>query len=487
MAYFYRLIFFVLVVASGASNAAFDTPRTWRYSYSAGGYVSPETYSSPDTACRIGIAAAGNGSYTFAGSEQNVPNTYDCKATWTFNGGGSGYMGSLYPETACPTGSTASAPGKCSCDANHNESGQACYPKNDPDTICGNDFRYAGWHTGAAGGEIQVRQGRLEHGSQFCAPFPAAGGGGGCTVQWSLTGMYQNDDNTWASYGFMTPVDKTSGGLVKGQNCAADEQGDPKGDGEKPKPPDEPPCKDGYEGEVQGVKTCVPNTNKNGVDLGKIESTKKDSDGTETKTSTEVSCKGGVCTTTTTTTTTKNGQTSSKTETNEQKESEFCASNPTKCANGSVAGGLAGPKGNGKGGSGDDDDKGEFGGNCMAGFVCKGDPLQCAVAKEQHKRNCEMYDDKNNDFYRLFEKEAFKEGNALDGLEGNETHDFSRIIDVTDRFLGSASCPPDRVIDFGRAKLEIPYSKLCPWFSILGNILVIIAAFACARILIKRG
>lgn len=146
----------------------------------------------------------------------------------------------------------------------------------------------------------------------------------------------------------------------------------------------------------------------------------------------------------------------------------------------------------GGGGDGDGDGDGDsvFSGSCMGGFVCEGDAIQCAIAREQHRRMCQIMDDKTTPEYLLYESEKLKDGKGkvTGELEGNREVDVSTIINSTDVFLGGgASCPSDPTITLHNgATFVIPYSSLCPYFVILGNILVIISSMSAVLILIRR-
>ncbi len=139
-------------------------------------------------------------------------------------------------------------------------------------------------------------------------------------------------------------------------------------------------------------------------------------------------------------------------------------------------------------GQGDKCGEGEgiFGGNCVAGFSCEGDALLCAIAKEQHKRSCELLEDKDNDAYRLYDKEKNKEGPVLGDLKGNKDIDVSQYVNDRDDFIGSGSCPADKVIPFSYGEVTVPYSRLCPYLEMLGTVLIICAGIAGARIITRR-
>lgn len=130
-------------------------------------------------------------------------------------------------------------------------------------------------------------------------------------------------------------------------------------------------CPQGFQGDVNGVQTCVKYDPK----LNTIETTgKSEKETTEGGNSTQqsisstTSCSNGSCNTTTTTTTVVNGGTpTTKTETKTEPQSDFCRDNPRspQCS-----------------------EDGTFSGACDSPAVCTGDAVQCAQAVAAHKLQC---------------------------------------------------------------------------------------------------
>ena len=165
---------------------------------------------------------------------------------------------------------------------------------------------------------------------------------------------------------------------------------------------------------------------------GKDEKEIEENNGTETKKvrkESHTECKDGVCTTTTTTTTTitnnstGSSTTSTSTSTSTESQGGFCKENP-------------GSKLCGKGG----DEGSEFGGACKEGFSCEGDAIQCAIAKEQHRRSCQLFDDKSQES-ELYDAEKAKDRNrdVTKDLPGNETVDISTKLS-RENLLGAGAC-----------------------------------------------
>ena len=62
------------------------------------------------------------------------------------------------------------------------------------------------------------------------------------------------------------------------------------------------------------------------------------------------------------------------------------------------------------------------------------------------------------------------------------------VLTAQDQFLGPGACPADEVIQLADGhSFSIPYSKLCPFLSMMGNVLVIVASISSVFIIIRRG
>lgn len=235
------------------------------------------------------------------------------------------------------------------------------------------------------------------------------------------------------------------------------------------------PCK-GSSGTVNGKTVCVPI----GSDpTATTESTKSTSDtkttttpdGTSTTTTTgtekTTTCTGATCTTTTTTTTTGgSGGTSggtgtgsgTTTETKTEPKEDYCSKNPkaVEC-----------------GGS-------SFSGSCNAAFVCEGDAIQCAIAKDQLQRNCQALDpDKDSG---SITNQALSGADKLNTTEMKAAAAAAKVdvgsFDTTGRSWGRG-CPADPVIPIPWAKgnssqFTIPFSRLCSPLQLLANAAVAI-------------
>lgn len=227
------------------------------------------------------------------------------------------------------------------------------------------------------------------------------------------------------------------------------------------------PCK-GSTGTVNGVTVCVPIGSDPGttVETSKTGSTTTSSTGGDSQTkqtSETTSCAGSKCstTTTTTTTTTPSGggaaTTNTETKTAAETKDDYCTKNPKalQCKT--------------------EDESGEFGGSCSGGFTCEGDAIQCAIAKDQLKRNCEAFD-KDTDSGSITNK-------ALDGSDKLNTEEMKAAAKTGAVQVGSfdtngrswsRGCPADPVIAIPWAKgsatqWTIPFSRLCSPLQLLAN------------------
>lgn len=175
------------------------------------------------------------------------------------------------------------------------------------------------------------------------------------------------------------------------------------------------------------------------------------------------------------------------------KSGSLCIGNPRppdndgKCPEGSVKIGsqcvYTQPVGPGSGDGDGDGDKSIFGGACAAGFTCEGDAIQCAVAREQHRRNCTVFEDKTPES-ELYHASKSKTGSQTGDLPGNTTIAFGADKYDSTNLLGSGSCIGDVTVDiFGKA-VTLEMSRVCPfleWFRLallaVGAVLWVVIVF----------
>lgn len=288
----------------------------------------------------------------------------------------------------------------------------------------------------------------------------------GCKVTFSRT--------LYADYGGGNAVSDGTISMAPDSNLV--DQSCTLGPNESPKPAPKPEkCPNGYTGTVNGVEVCINKVPDSGADGGSSES--ETNDGTETTTrrvDRSTNCVGDKCTTTTTTTTTRRNNstgatsTSTTTETSTSSKPGFCQENPKSklCSDG-------------------DEDGSSFSGSCSGGFQCEGDAIQCAMAQEQHRRACKLFDDQTPES-RLYDAEKVKTGKRTDDLPGNETIAFGQGMYSNANMLGAGSCIGDVQADLMGQSITLPLSNICP---MLGTLRLALLAFGALLwvIIVFRG
>lgn len=191
-------------------------------------------------------------------------------------------------------------------------------------------------------------------------------------------------------------------------------------------------------------------------------------------TSSETTCTGSTCTTTETTTTTdEQGNTSTSGTATQQTKEEFCASHP----------GSAQCKA-----EEEDDDPSTFAGSCEA-TACTGDAIQCAMAREQARRWCQVMDTPN-DLSTLGES-AMNGNPHPDGHPRNEVQDtavnLAAMLDATPVFGSSGQCPNDVPFSVQGRSFTLPFSMLCPYLQMLGAAFLASCYLGAAFIVFRKG
>lgn len=238
-------------------------------------------------------------------------------------------------------------------------------------------------------------------------------------------------------------------------------------------------------GEVNGVLVCVERGTPGGAETIDENTTSQETevDGSVTKvdktTTTITNIDGSVTVITTTVTTTGVGtpgeSTSTEIDAFTGTRTQVCADRPNLpvCRSGGGGGG------DGEG----EDGGGEFAGSCASGFVCEGDPIQCAIAKEQHVRACQLFEDETD--------ESLVYANALAGDDpGDAALDPANAREVglegviDDGGFLAGSCLDDLVVPLWDGQsLTVPFSELCPHLEFMGMIVVAFSMLAAARIM----
>jgi len=306
------------------------------------------------------------------------------------------------------------------------------------------------------------------------AVYPRGSGGGACVngcklhggssacsgAQCYVTGPYQNTGQACSSSQNSTPADPNASACAK-QGMGV--------------------------GTVNGVSVCVPATSTSHTTTSATQSTSASGASSSSTTTTETTDNGDGSTTTTTTTTRSDGSTRTTTTTG-----------PTP------SGAASGAGGNGTGADVATFCKANpnsplckvssFGGTCSSAFTCDGDAVQCAIAKEQHERNCAFFDPASTgpqgaDQVDKFNK-AVSDGDipswspAASGAAGVTGIDFASGLKM-DKHWGS-QCVADQTVQvFGRSAV-IPWSSVCSQMQSIGVLLVSVTFLVCLGIVFKQ-
>jgi len=469
----YRLIAallfaFVPLLSFADGGASFAAPGVWGpSSCSPSSY--PYTDSNPAiTGYRWGCQPAGN-NMRECGYLLTAP-AYG----WSDRLNASSCYQSLGPGT-CPAGATSSTGSSgetlCTCSAGYKENGfgDGCVQINHDREDCFNFSVSARM----PGGDLVIDyrySANVADGQKFCVGVEGmTNPGRGCTVTFNRTGLLDYGGGKIVSEGNLSMAADSN---MVDQSCALNPS--PPDSVKKPEPPEEK-CKNGYSGQVNGITVCVNKVPDSGVG-DETKETQSD-DGTDTKkvkTEKNTTCTNGVCTTVTTvtTTTTNNASgvsnTTTQTSTTAEGKGTFCEENPSSklCKDG-------------------EEDGSSFGGSCGAGFTCEGDAIQCAVAQEQHRRACKLFDDASEES-ELYQSNKGKEGNQTTNLPGNETINMAGRIDTSDALsAGSAGVSDLNVTVWGQS-ITLPFSMLNPYLAQLGNVLLAVSFLLALRI-VARG
>ena len=236
-----------------------------------------------------------------------------------------------------------------------------------------------------------------------------------------------------------------------------------------PTPPPPGFCRGDYNGNTITVP-CSDGTS----DGPKVNdsSGKSDGSGSDTNSTSNTTCKDGMCTTTTHTETTTTGAggsgggTGTGDSTKTQSQDAFCASNPKDplC-------------------KGTED--GSFGGACSGGFTCDGDAVQCSIAKEQHIRNCQFFGEApSTDPAVVAAAAGIHPPDHPYTTATQSSVSFASGIDQTE--LLSGGCPANQSFSALGRIFVVPFGELCSPLGWLGNALVALAFLACAFIVFGK-
>lgn len=230
-------------------------------------------------------------------------------------------------------------------------------------------------------------------------------------------------------------------------------------------------------GTVNGVGTCLP---KGGAGTTVVQttpttttSTANNPNGTSTVTTTTTTptttCVSGQCTTTNVITTT----TTNYTGPNGTGTASSGGSGTTTTTGSSSPGGSGSGNGTGTGA------ESSFGGSCSSGFACQGDAVQCAIAQEQYKRNCEVLTDAGG-LSRADAVSKFDSDRTFDRTQLNATPTALGSLDSS-AFL-SSGCIADLHTSLMGQSLTIPFSSLCSYLQYIGYAFMTVCSLIAFRV-----
>jgi len=349
---------------------------------------------------------------------------------------------------SCPANSTLSGT-TCTCNSGYVEQGGACVEPLDP-------------------AEEYCTQQSTNPAVGVSSPRPAGSAGLD-----SYTMCYSNQYSLYACSGTLEPdicgqgVDgKThcTGKVTFAGSTPCTGTTQPQEPEDMPAPLPEAPPPGQCPGEVNGVTVYAPCSSTSSSNT-KTNETTNSSGTTQTSETRNTTCNAaGSCTTTITTTTTVNGGSpSTSTSTTTQPKGDFCSENP---------------------GSSECGQQSSFAGACASGFVCQGDAVQCAMAKELHAQWCR--DNQATDESALYDVSKGLEGDQTGDLPGNETIPFGPSSYDDSDAIGGAACVTDLTIEHEWLSATLPLSMICGpllWFK---NALLFIGGIAWLLIVFRR-
>lgn len=108
--------------------------------------------------------------------------------------------------------------------------------------------------------------------------------------------------------------------------------------------------------------------------------------------------------------------------------------------------------------------------------------MLCAIAKEQHKRACELFVNESPES-KLYDAEAAKGRNrdVTKDLPGNKDVDVSGKLSQ-DNLLGGGQCISDLSVTVWGTEVSLPMSRICPGLEYMGWVLVAVSSLAGFRI-----
>ncbi|MCC6609255.1 MAG: hypothetical protein IT515_06195 [Burkholderiales bacterium] len=126
-----------------------------------------------------------------------------------------------------------------------------------------------------------------------------------------------------------------------------------------------------------------------------------------------------------------------------------------------------------------------WGGACGA-FACDGDAVQCAIAREMHQRNCQLFDTTSalSDLGNAVAAGNDPQASQNPVLEANrQTTSLTGAISQ-DTFLAQGGLADQQIVVSPRLTVTLPWSQLNQYLSYMGAIVVAFAMIFAARIVV---
>lgn len=223
-------------------------------------------------------------------------------------------------------------------------------------------------------------------------------------------------------------------------------------------------------GTVNGQPVIVPcssTTSTNSTTTGSTTASGPSGGGTSTSSqTTSTSCTGaGSCTTTTTTTVNNpDGSTEVREEATTEDRDSLCARQPEnpQCS----------PQ------------RSSISGTCSA-VTCTGDAVQCAIAREQARRNCQLFEGDTSQSQAANAAVAAGDRPSFHPASQGETValDLHTRLTTTPMFGASGTCPADVTV----GGYVLPFSAMCPNLNVLGVALMALSWLIAAFIVFRKG
>lgn len=479
MAHLYRLVAYVLLALTALMlflpPAHAFSSSSFTASYGACGGITSDKTDTAAGACSSLATKLSDPSCGFGtNSHVYVDNPTYCEIKLN-DGRTLGYGPIVGIGGACPVNSTGTSSCTCNTGFVENATHNGCTEVNVEKERCAAAAIMQNVVAFGQSGKLDKVVGLVASGAQVCNEQPGAPSGRGClsTFQRDIA-IGDGPGGAYNSYGHVT----VSGGAdAGGCSTASTTAGTSTSPSVTPTAAAAPaPCVGGSAGMVNGVSVCIPFSSSPAPtvsDKVKTESsTAPTGEAVEKKTSETTVCTNGSCTTTTNISSTTGAAASSSTASVSQSKGEYCASKPqaTECG------------GSGKGSG--------FGGACKAGFTCDGDAVQCAAAKEQYTRNCQIFENETPEvtaYNAMRDAERSKTGAQY----SSDTVSITSESFKTDNILGvGASCIADRPLTMTVAghtsTVMLPFSTVCPYLRWLGFLNIALSFLLAARI-VGRG